>query len=414
MIRRHLYLQVLIAMALGALLGQYTPHLATDMKPLADGFIKLIRLIVSPIIFFSIVHGVASLPSMRDAGRIGGKAFFYFLLMGAASLLIGVIVANMFEPGAGMHADVSALHAPDLTLHGQEPMPASLSAFMLHVIPTSLVSPFLTGNILQIVFLAIASAAALLAMGPAGKPILDAVQLLGKFFITGMRFILQLAPIAAFGAMAFTVGQYGLDSLVPLIKLLLSFYLTCLLFILGGLGLILRLIGVPVFAFLRYIREEILITFATSSSESALPQLLTKLEAAGCARPVVSMVLPTGYSFNLDGTAIYLSLAAIFLAQATDIHLSLEAQLTMLAIMMLTSKGAAGVTGAGFITLSATLATLGTIPVAALTLIIGIDRFMSEGRAVTNVIGNAVATLVVAHWENALDREKLSAVLAVD
>ncbi len=407
---RHLYIQVLIAMVVGVALGHYAATAAVEMKPFADGFIKLIKLLVGPIIFVSIVHGIASLPSMKDAGRIGGKAMIYFFAMSAASLVIGMLVANGFTPGVGLNVHPSELVAP--TVHSAEPVPTTISGFLLHMIPSSIIEPFVTGNILQVLFLAIFTAAALLALGKRGAPALHGIETLAKLLFTAMGFIMRLAPIAAFGAMAFTIGKYGLDSLLPLVKLLLCFYLTCLAFIVVGLGIMLRIIDVSLWKFLRYIKDEILITFATSSSESALPRLLTKLEDAGCARPVVTMVLPTGYSFNLDGTAIYLSLAAIFLAQATNTPMTTGEQLTMLAIMMLTSKGAAGVTGAGFLTLSATLATMGSIPVAALTLILGIDRFMSEGRAVTNIIGNAVATLVVAHWEKSLDRKKLKKVLA--
>lgn len=411
MMRRHLYLQVLLAMALGVVLGCTAPATATAMKPLADGFIKLIRLIVGPIIFVSIVHGVASLPSMRDAGRIGGKAMLYFVLMSGVSLIIGMVVANMFTPGTALHINPATLGVPEVgAVHSATP-PKTLSEFLLHLIPTTIVEPFASGNILQVVFLSLLTAAALLSLGSKGEGPLKGFETANTLLFTGMRYIMHLAPIAAFGAMAFTIGEYGLASLIPLVKLMACFYLTCVVFIAVGLGLMLRSINISLVMFLRYIKDEIIITFATSSSESALPGLMKKLEKAGCARPVTSMVLPTGYSFNLDGTAIYLSLAALFLAQATDTALSLNAQLLMLGIMMLTSKGAAGVAGAGFITLSATLATLGTIPVGALTLIVGIDRFMSEGRAVTNVIGNAVATLFVAHWENSLDREKLNAAL---
>jgi aerobic C4-dicarboxylate transport protein len=398
-------------MALGIALGHFAPQIAVQAKPLADAFIRLIRLLVGPIIFVSIVHGVASLPSIKDAGRIGGKALLYFIGMSTASLVIGMIVANVLTPGLGLHADLSHLTPPPADApHGPNPI-QSLSGLFLFVIPDSIVEPFLSSNILQIVFLAIATAATLLALGKAGKDALDGIETFTKLLFTAMAFIMRLAPIAAFGAMAFTIGSFGLGALIPLGKLLLCFYLTCAVFIFGGLGLMLRSIGISLPSVLRFIKDEIAITFATSSSESALPRLLGKLEAMGCSKPVTSMVLPTGYSFNLDGTAIYLSLAALFLAQVTGTPMSLGDQLAMLGIMMLTSKGAAGVTGAGFITLSATLATMGNIPIAALTLILGIDRFMSEGRAVTNVIGNTVATLFVANWEGALDRKKLEKAL---
>lgn len=407
---RHLYIQVLLAMALGIALGVIAPAHAIDAKPLADIFIRLIRILVGPIIFVSIVHGVSSLPTMRDAGRIGGKALLYFLVMSGLSLVIGMGVANLFQPGAGLHAHPTTLAEIPAAGHVATTAP-TVSEFLISLVPTSLIEPFLTNNILQIVVLALAISLLLLSLGQTADPVRRVFARMSQLLFAAMGYLMRIAPIAAFGAMAFTVGKYGLSSLLPLGELMLCFYLTCALFITLGLGLMLRSIGIPLWKLLRYIREEIFVTFATSSSESALPRLLTKLEEAGCAKSVVSMVLPTGYSFNLDGTAIYLSLAALFLAQATDTPMDMSAQLAMLGIMMLTSKGAAGVTGAGFIALSASLSTMNTIPLAALTLIIGIDRFMSEGRAVTNVIGNTVATLFIAHWEKKLDRTKLEAAL---
>lgn len=407
-----LYLQVLIAIALGILCGYFFPETARAMKPLADGFIKLIKLLIAPIIFCSIIHGIASLPTMGEAGRIGGKAMVYFLALSSLSLIIGMVVANLLTPGVGMHVDAATLDTTALTtITSKSAAPTSISEFLLHIIPASVVQPFVGNELLQVLFLALLVASALVAMGEKGRPITHAIDGIAQIFFTLMGFIMKLAPIGAFGAMAFTVGQYGVASLLPLLTLLMCFYLTCALFVIVVLGLVMRSIGVSLLRLIVYIRDEIFITFGTSSSESALPRLLTKLEDLGCGQSVVRLVLPTGYSFNLDGTAIYLSLAAIFLAQATDTPMTTVQQLTLLAVMLLTSKGAAGVTGAGFITLSATLATVGHIPVASVALILGVDRFMSEGRAVTNIIGNAVATVFVAHWEKALDRTKLNAAL---
>lgn len=411
--RSYLYLYVLIAVAAGMVLGYAAPGTAIAMKPLADGFIKLIKLLVGPLIFCSIVHGISSLKTMGDAGRIGGKAMVYFLVMSTLSLAIGLVVTHLFAPGAGMHANVGHLEASAVAATTKNAaLPTSFSEFMLHLIPATIVEPFASGDLLQTLFFAILTATALVLMGKRGQPLIEWIDAAQQLLFTIMGFIMRLAPLGAFGAMAFTIGQYGIASLLPLGKLLLCFYATCLVFVVAGLGLILRSMGISLWRFLRYIREEIFITFGTSSSESALPSLLRKLEQLGCSKSVVGMVLPTGYSFNLDGTAIYLTLAATFLAQATDTPMSWGQQLAMLGIMLLTSKGAAGVTGAGFVTLSATLAMMGHIPIASLALILGVDRFMSEGRAVTNVIGNAVATLVVARWENALDRKKLEKALS--
>jgi aerobic C4-dicarboxylate transport protein len=406
--RGNLYVYVVIAVLSGMLLGYAAPHTAIAMKPLADGFINLIKLLVGPIIFCSIVHGIAALKTMGDAGRIGGKAMLYFFAMSSLSLVLGLAVTHLVGPGMGMHVDAARLDASALatTTHGTG-MSVGVEGFLLHIIPASVIEPFAAGDILQILFLAILTAAALVRMGARGQPIIHGVDAVQQLLFTVMEFVMRLAPVGAFGAMAFTVGQYGIASLLPLGSLLLCFYATCALFIIGGLGLVLRSMNISLWRFLSHIKQEIFVTFGTSSSESALPSLLVKLEQLGCSKSVVGMVLPTGYSFNLDGTAIYLTLAATFLAQATDTPMTWVQQLTMLGVMLLTSKGAAGVTGAGFVTLSATLATMGSIPVASLALILGVDRFMSEGRAVTNVIGNAVATVVVARWERALDRAQL-------
>lgn len=409
-----LYLWVLVAITLGIAFGHFLPEYGQAMKPLADGFIKLIKLLIGPIIFCSIVHGIASLPTMGDAGRIGGKAMGYFFLLSILSLVIGMVIANVVTPGEGLHVAAASLDSAALSGVTGHAAPQTVTGFLLHIIPSSVIEPFAKNELLQVVFLSLLISAALVGLGEKGRPITHAIEAVSAVFFKMMGFIMVLAPIAAFGAMSFTIGQYGLESLLSLLKLMLCFYLTCLVFVVVALGLVMRAIRVPFVRFLRYIRDEIFITFGTSSSESALPGLIKKMENLGCAPAVVGLVVPTGYSFNLAGTAIYLSLAAIFLAQATDTPMTLGDQIMMLGIMLLTSKGAAGVTGAGFITLSATLATMGHIPVASVALILGVDRFMSEGRAVTNVIGNAIATLVIAHWEKALDRKKMDAVLAAD
>lgn len=410
---KSLYVQVITAILIGVFLGHYYPDLATDMKPLGDGFIKLIKMLVGPIIFCTVVTGIASMDNMKQAGRIGAKAMLYFLILSGGSLAIGMVVANIAKPGVGMNIDASTLDTSGVTNYiGKEPETQTLSEFILHVIPKTAVDAFASGEILQVLFFALLFAGAVVAMGDKAKPVVKLVDDFGHILFTIIGFIMKIAPIGAFGAMAFTVGKYGIESLVPLAKLMICFYVTCLLFVFVLLAAILRYTGLSMLRFLAYIKEEIFIVFGTCSSETVFPRMVDKLTALGVSRPVVGMVLPTGYSFNLDGTAIYLTMAAIFLAQATNTPLTTEQQLIMLGVMMLTSKGAAGVVGTAFVALTATLASLGTIPVAAVALILGIDRFMAEGRAVTNLIGNGVATIFMAKWEGQLDVAKAKRILA--
>lgn len=408
-----LYVQVLIAIFIGVAMGHFYPDLGTKMKPFGDGFIKLIKMLVGPIIFCTVVTGIASMDNMKQAGRVGVKALVFFFIVSVLSLGTGMVVANVFEPGVGMNYDASKVSedaVKDYT--GGKEKADSLADFVLHIIPATFVSAFAEGEILQVLMIALLFAAALMAMGKKGKPVLDFVDNMSHVFFTIIGFIMKLAPIGAFGAMAYTVGEHGLGTLEPLAKLLLCFYLTCVLFVFVINAAILAYVGIGIWSYLSYIKEEIFIVFGTCSSETVFPRMVDKLTALGCHKSVVGMVLPTGYSFNLAGTAIYLTMAAIFLAQATNTPMTLEEQLVLLGVMMLTSKGAAGVVGTAFVALAATLATVGHIPVASILLILGIDRFMAEGRAVTNLIGNGIATLFIAKLENALDLPQAKAVLS--
>lgn len=410
---KSLYVQVIVAIFIGVLLGHFYPQIAIDMKPLGDAFIKLIKMLVGPIIFCTVVVGIAAMDDMKQAGRIGLKALLYFLILSGGSLAIGLIVANVAQPGVGMNIDPATLDTKSVENYiGKTPEEQTLSEFLLHVIPKTAVDAFASGEILQVLFFALLFAGAVTLMGEKAKPVVRFVDDMSHIFFTIIGFIMKIAPIGAFGAMAFTVGQYGIASLVPLAKLMICFYVTCLAFVFILLAAILRYTGLSIFRFVAYIKEEIFIVFGTCSSETVFPRMVDKLTALGVSRPVVGMVLPTGYSFNLDGTAIYLTMAAIFLAQATNTPLSFEQQLILLGVMMLTSKGAAGVVGTAFVALTATLASLGTIPVAAVALILGIDRFMAEGRAVTNLIGNGVATIFMAKWEGQLDVAKAKRILS--
>lgn len=410
---KKLYAQVLLAIFIGVALGHFYPTIATDMKPLGDAFIKLIKMLVGPIIFCTVVTGIAAMDDMKSAGRIGFKALGYFIVLSFLSLVIGMVVANFFQPGVGMNIDPATLDSTAVASYvGGVPQEKTLTEFLLHIIPKTAVDAFASGEILQVLLFALLFAGACTVMGAKAKPVVKLVDDMSHVFFTIIGFIMKLAPLGAFGAMAFTVGEYGIASLVPLAKLLLCFYITCILFVFIVLAAILRSTGLSIFRFLAYIKEEIFIVFGTCSSETVFPRMVDKLQAMGCARPVVGMVLPTGYSFNLDGTAIYLTMAAIFLAQATNTPLSIEQQLMLLGVMMLTSKGAAGVVGTAFVALTATLASMGTIPVASVAIILGIDRFMAEGRAVTNLIGNGVATIFMAKWEGALDMEQARKILS--
>ncbi|HTH00315.1 MAG TPA: dicarboxylate/amino acid:cation symporter [Vicinamibacterales bacterium] len=396
---RSLYAQVLAGILLGVILGVVAPETATAMKPLGDGFIKLIKMLIGPIVFATITVGIARMGAMRDVGRIGIRTLVYFEVISTLALVIGLVVVNILQPGAGLHVDPSA--APPAAVAGTAP--TNTVEFLLNIIPTTVLDGFVRGDILQVLVVSLLFGVALLSQGDRAQMLVSGIDQLSHtlFVIVGM--IMRLAPIGAFGAMAFTVGRYGIGSLLSLGKLMAGVYITCFFFILIVLGIVVRLAGLRLFALLRYIGEEILLVLGTSSSESALPRLMMKMEQLGCSKPVVGLVIPTGYSFNLDGTSIYMTMAAVFVAQASGLHLSLGEQLSILAILLLTSKGAAGVTGSGFITLAATLSAVPSIPPGGLALLVGVDRFMSEARAITNLIGNAVATVVIARWDGALD-----------
>lgn len=409
-----LYVQVLVAIFLGAAFGHFSPKLATAMKPLGDGFIKLVKMMITPIVFTTIVVGIAKMGDMKKVGRVGMKALIYFEVVSTLALAIGLIVVNVIRPGAGINADVSTLDTKAIANYTANAKSQSAVDLIMHVIPESIVGAFASGEILQVILFSILFGVALAQFGDQGKPLIDLIDRLSHVLFSVIGLIMRLAPIGAFGAMAFTIGAFGLDTLFSLGKLLACVYLTCFLFVALVLGSIARLTGFSLWLFLRYIKEELLIVLGTSSSEAALPRMISKLENIGCAKPVVGLVIPTGYSFNLDGTSIYLTMAAVFIAQATNVPLSLGQQLTLLAVLLLTSKGAAAVTGGGFITLAATLSVVGDVPVAGLSLLLGIDRFMSECRAITNLIGNGVATMVIAKWEGALDMERVQLVLTRD
>ncbi|MFL5075612.1 MAG: dicarboxylate/amino acid:cation symporter [Microvirga sp.] len=404
---RHLYVQVLTAIVLGVLLGHFYPSLGEAMKPLGDAFIKMIKMVIAPIIFFTVVHGIASMKDMKKVGRVGLKALIYFELVTTAALIIGLLVINLWKPGVGMAVDPSAIDTKAIASFTAKAKEQSTIHFLMDIIPSTVVGAFATGEILQVLFFAVLFAFGLQALGERGETVLRLIDVVSHVFFRIVGYIMKLAPIGAFGAMAFTIGKYGVGTLLSLGNFMLAFYTTCLLFIFLVLGTIARLCGFSILKFIRYIKEELLIVLGTSSSESVLPRMIAKMENLGCEPSVVGLVIPTGYSFNLDGTCIYLTMAAIFLAQATNTDLTIWQELGIIAILLLTSKGAAGVTGSGFIVLAATLASVGTIPVASIALILGIDRFMSEARALTNLIGNGLATVVVAKWENALDETRL-------
>ncbi len=404
---RHLYAQVLCAIALGVLLGHFWPDIGTQMKPLGDAFIKLIKMLIAPIIFCTVVHGIASMKDMKKVGRVGLKALVYFEVMTTVALIIGLVIVNLWQPGAGMNVDPATLDTKAIATYTAKAGEQSTVEFLMHIIPATVVGAFADGEILQVLLLAILFAFSLHWLGDRGKPLLHIIDQTAHVFFGIVGIVMKVAPIGAFGAMAFTIGKYGIATLLSLASLMAGFYVTCLVFIFGVLGLVCRLCGFSIFKFIRYIKEELLIVLGTSSSESVLPRMLAKMENLGAEKSVVGLVIPTGYSFNLDGTCIYLTMAAVFLAQATNIDLSLGQELGLIGILLLTSKGAAGVTGSGFIVLAATLSSLGTVPVASMALILGVDRFMSEARALTNLIGNGVATIVVAKWENAMDEDRM-------
>jgi len=408
---KSLYAQVIFAVTIGVLLGHFYPQLGTQMKPLGDGFIKLIKMIIAPIIFCTVVVGIAGMEDMKKVGKTGGLALLYFEVLSTVALLVGLLVVNVLQPGTGMHVDPTSLDTKGIAAYTAPGKMQGSVDFLLNIIPSSVVDAFAKGEILQVLLFSVLFGFALHKFGGRGTMVFDFIEKFSHVLFDIVGVIMKVAPIGAFGAMSFTIGKYGLGSLFSLGKLMGAFYLTCLIFVFGVLGIVARLNGFSVFKLVRYIKEELLIVLGTSSSESVLPRMMEKMENLGARKSVVGLVIPTGYSFNLDGTAIYLTMAAVFIAQATDTPMSLMQQVTLLAVLMLTSKGAAGVTGSGFIVLAATLSAVGGVPVAGLALILGIDRFMSEARALTNLVGNGVATLVVAKWTGDLDMNRLHLVL---
>ncbi|CAA7194434.1 dicarboxylate/amino acid:cation symporter [Chryseobacterium potabilaquae] len=406
-IHQQLYFQVIIAITIGILLGNYYPELGEKMKPLGDGFIKLVKMIIAPVIFITLTLGIAHMTDLKKVGRIAIKAMIYFFTFSTLALIIGLIVGNVLQPGRGLNIDPSTLSG-DISEYQQKAHESTLTGFVMNIIPESLFSPLVGENILQVLLVAILMGVALVLTKEKSHKITEFLQDLSAPIFKIVHMLMKLAPIGAFGAMAFTIGKYGLHSVLNLIFLVCTFYITSILFVILILGAVAWYNGFSIFKLMYYLKEELLLVLGTSSSESALPGMMEKLEKAGCSKTIVGLVVPTGYSFNLDGTNIYMTLASLFIAQALNIHLPLEKQLVLLLVAMLSSKGAAGVTGAGFVTLAATLAVVPEIPIAGMTLILGIDKFMSECRALTNVIGNSVATIVVANWEKQLDKTQLT------
>lgn len=404
---RSLYLQVLTGILLGVALGYFFPGTAEKMKPFGDGFIKLIKMLIAPIIFCTVVQGIAGMDTMKKLGRIGGKALIYFEVLSTFALLIGLLVGKVIKPGAGMNADPANLDVGSVSQYAKEAQHLGTADFFLKIIPETFFGAFSEGNILQVLLISTLCGCALTLLGEKTKSLLALVGEASKVFFKVISMVMRLAPLGAFGAMAFTIGKYGLGALGSLGWLMGSFYTTCILFIFVVLNLIAHFTGFSLLKLLRYLADEFLLVLGTSSSESALPSLMAKLEKLGASKEVVGIVIPTGYSFNLDGSSIYFTMASLFIAQALNLNLSLRDELSLLAVLLVTSKGAAGVSGSGFVTLAATLSAVPTIPVAGMALILGVDRFMSEARSLTNLAGNAVATLVVARWENALDLHKL-------
>ncbi|HHL2713072.1 TPA: dicarboxylate/amino acid:cation symporter [Yersinia enterocolitica] len=409
---KSLYFQVVTAIALGVLLGRVYPDLAIQMKPLGDGFVKLIKMIIAPVIFCTVVTGIAGMENMKAVGRTGAIALLYFEIVSTIALLIGLLIVNVVQPGVGMNVDPTTLDAKAVALYVEQASQQGFVPFLLDIIPGSVVGAFASGNILQVLLFAVLFGFALHRLAEKGQLIFNVIGSFSHVIFGIINMIMRLAPIGAFGAMAFTIGKYGVSSLMQLGQLIICFYVTCILFVVVVLGSIAKFNGFNIFKFIRYIKEELLIVLGTSSSESVLPRMLNKMERAGCQKSVVGLVIPTGYSFNLDGTSIYLTMAVVFIAQATNTHMDLIHQITLLVVLLLSSKGAAGVTGSGFIVLAATISAVGHLPLAGLALILGIDRFMSEARALTNLVGNGVATIVVAKWCNQLDNDQLQAVLS--
>ena len=408
---RQLWIQVLVAMALGILLGHFFPGLGTKMKPLGDGFIKLIRMLIAPIIFCTVVLGIAKMDDMSRVGRVALKGLLYFEVMTTIALAVGLIVVNLWQPGAGMNVNASNLDTHSIQNYVAQGHEAGIVPFIMNIIPSTMVGSLSEGHILQVLLVSVLLGCALVRAGEVGKPVIGLLEGLSKVFFGMVGIVMWAAPLGAFGAIAFTVGKYGASALLSLGNLLVCFYVTCLIFIFGILAPIARLCGFSLFKLMRYLREEILVCLATTSSESVLPRMLTKMEQLGCKPSVVGLIIPTGYSFNLDGTCLYLASVTVFLAQATNTPLDLTQQIVLLGVLLLTSKGAAGVAGAAFVVLAATLSTVGSIPVASVALILGVHRLLSEGLTPTNLIGNAVATIVISKWEKALDVETMHRVL---
>ena len=408
---RHLYVQVLIAVAVGIAIGWFRPAFGESLKPLGDGFIKLIKMMIAPIIFCTVVHGIASMSDLKKLGRVGIKTLLYFEVVSTVALLIGLIVVNVLQPGAGFHHNASAGDVATAQTFATKAHRLSTVEFLLNIIPTTFFDAFASGDLLPVLLVSILTGFAISGMGAHAAPVLRAVEFGAEIFFKILSFVVRLAPLGALGAMAFTVGKYGFGSLANLLALMAGFYLTAIIFILVVLGSIARIAGFSILRFLAYIKDELILVLGTSSSETALPGIMQKLRRLGCAESTVGLVIPTGYSFNLDGTNIYMAMAAIFLAQATNAHLDLHHQITLLLVAMISSKGASGVTGAGFVALAATLAVVPGIPVESLALLVGIDRFMSECRSITNLIGNGVATVVISRWENEVTPAQLRAAL---
>jgi aerobic C4-dicarboxylate transport protein len=404
---KSLYAQVITAIVIGVILGHFWPQVGESMKPLGDGFIKLIKMIIAPIIFCTVVIGIAGMEDMKKVGKTGGLALLYFEIVSSIALLVGLVIINVVQPGAGMNIDVSTLDTKQVAAYTGPGKMAGTVDFLLAIVPNTVIDAFAKGEILQVLLFAVLFGFALHKFGGRGTLVFDVIEKASHVLFGIVGIIMKLAPIGAFGAMAFTIGKYGIGSLFSLGKLMGTFYATCLFFVFVVLGLIARFHGFSIWKFVRYIKEELLIVLGTSSSESVLPRMMAKMENLGAKKSVVGLVIPTGYSFNLDGTSIYLTMAAVFIAQATNTPMTIGQQITLLAVLLLTSKGAAGVTGSGFIVLAATLSAVGHVPVAGLALILGIDRFMSEARALTNLVGNGVATVVVARWTGDLDSERL-------
>ncbi|OHC94905.1 MAG: C4-dicarboxylate transporter DctA [Sphingomonadales bacterium RIFCSPLOWO2_12_FULL_63_15] len=409
---RQLYVQVLIAIALGVTIGHFFPDAGVQLKPLGEAFIKLVKMIIAPVIFLTIVTGIAGMKELGAIGRVAAKAFGYFLTFSTLALIVGLIVANVVQPGAGLNIDPATLDADQVADYANKAHESSLTGFLMNIIPATMVSAVADGNILQVLFVAILFGIALTLIGDKAAPLMTVLESASHAVFKLVSILMKAAPIGAFGAMAFTIGEYGVGTLANLAGLVATFYLTSLLFVLVVLGGVCWAVGFNILHLIRYLKAELLLVLGTSSSEAALPSLIEKMERAGCRKSVVGLVVPTGYSFNLDGTNIYMTLAALFIAQACNVDISLEQQILLLLVAMISSKGAAGVTGAGFITLAATLSIVPTVPVAGMTLILGVDRFMSECRSLTNFIGNAVATVVVSAWEKGLDRERFNAAMA--